>query len=87
MISQWLEPCALTAQGVDSISDQGTKILQARQHSRKKKREMNSQRTDQCLLEVGFGGEQINEGNQKVQTSSYQMTKSLGSDEQDGDNS
>ena len=86
-MAQWLEPCAFTAQGVDSISDQGTKILQARQHSRKKKGEMNSQRTDWCLLEVWFGGEQMNEGNQKVQTSSYQMTKSLGSDEQDGDNS
>ena len=29
MMVQWLEPCAFTAQGVDSISDQGTKILQA----------------------------------------------------------
>ena len=42
MMAQWLEPCAFTAQGVDSISDQGTKILQARQHSQKKKGEMNS---------------------------------------------
>ena len=36
---QWLGLCAFTAEGMGSIPGQGTKILQAAPHNRKKKRE------------------------------------------------